>query len=203
MEDGVFLIGGRRTEMKVLVAYASKTGFTKGIAEFIGERLRFRGLQVDVLEVSTIKVVAGYDAFVVGSAVYMWHWMKEAKRFVTGNRELLRARPVWLFSSGPVGTSKTDAKGRDLLEVSGPSEIGELVEAARPRDHKVFFGGLDGSKLTGTTGFFYRMASKSKNARESMPEGDFRDWNLIGEWGDEIAETLAQGQLAKSTSRRS
>ncbi len=58
-----------------------------------------------------------------------------------------------------------------------------------------------GTKLTVTTGPFYRMAAKSKNARESMPEGDFRDWGSVGEWADEIAEALTKGQLAKSTSR--
>lgn len=181
--------------MKVLVAYASKTGFTKGIAEFIAERLRNRGFEVTLQEAGSVGGAADYDAFVVGSAVYMWHWMKEAKRFVMCNQELLRTRPVWLFSSGPVGPSKTDAKGKDLLEVSGPSELGELTEAARPRDHKVFFGGLDGSKLRGATGFFYRMTAKSKSARDSMPEGDFRDWNAIGEWANGVAEKLAQVQL--------
>lgn len=185
--------------MKVLVAYASKTGYTKGIAESIGERLRAKNLDVDVKEAGAARDLAGYDAFVIGSAVYMYHWMKEAKRLVTGNGAFLRTRPVWLFSSGPVGTSRTDAKGRDLLEVSGPSEIGDLMEAAVPRSHKVFFGGLDGSKLTGTTGLFYRMAAKSKTARESMPEGDFRDWNVIGEWADGIADALAYGRPAPSS----
>lgn len=176
--------------MKTLVAYASKTGFTRGIAEFIGEKLRSRGVQADVQEVGSVKDVAGYGAFVVGSAVYMYHWTREAKRFVIRNAGVLRAHPVWLFSSGPVGTSRTDAKGRDLLEVSGPSELDELREAAGPRGHKVFFGGLDGSKLKGATGLFYRVAARSKTARESMPEGDFRDWDEIGAWADGIAEAL-------------
>ena len=186
--------------MRVLVTYASRTGYTKGIAEFVCEKLRSDGVQADLQEVDMVTDVAGYDAYVIGSAVYMWHWMKEAKRFVTDNSRVLRTRPVWLFSSGPVGASKTDAKGRDLLEVSGPSELDELKNAVEPRDHKVFFGGLDGSKLTGTTGFFYRMAARSKSARESMPEGDFRDWKVIGEWADGIAQTLAKGQLTQAQS---
>ena len=126
--------------MRVLVAYASRTGFTKGIAEFIGERLREHGTQVDVQGVDSVKNLAGYDAFVIGSALYTQHWLKEAKSFVSNNRALLCTRPVWLFSSGPVGTKTTDAQGRDLRDVSEPKEIDELREAVKPRDHRVFFG---------------------------------------------------------------
>jgi menaquinone-dependent protoporphyrinogen oxidase len=184
------------TGLKVLVGYSSKTGFTRGIAEFIGDKLRSRGLETDVRDVSTIPDAEGYDAFVFGSALYMYHWMKEARKFVLDNRGLLRNRPVWLFSSGPVGTKTTDAQGRDLLEVSGPKEVDELREAVRPLDHRVFFGGLDGSRLTGTIGFAYRLASRSQAARESMPEGDFRDWGDIEEWASSIADTLAERSLA-------
>ena len=177
--------------MKVLVAYASKYGSTKGIADFIGDKLRQKwGMDVDVHEAAAVKNVEDYDAFVVGSAVYMFHWMKEAKHFLSKNSVILSSHPVWLFSSGPVGTQTKDAKGRDVLEVAGPKELDELKSLAKPRDHRVFFGALDGSRLTGTTGFFYRMARKSEEARESMPEGDFRDWKKIEAWIDGIAESL-------------
>ena len=176
--------------MRVLVAYASRTGFTKGIAEFIGEKLREHGTEVNVQGVDSVKDLAGYDTFVIGSALYTQHWLKEAKSFISNNRALLSTRPVWLFSSGPVGTKTTDAQGRDLRDVSGPKEIDELREAVEPRDHRVFFGGLDGSRLTGAMGFAYRMTRRSQAARESMPEGDFRDWKEIESWANGIAEAL-------------
>ena len=180
--------------MRLLVAYASKSGYTKGIAEFIGERLNQRGIDADVFDVEDVKDPSQYDAFAIGSALYMFHWMKEAKQFVMRNKHLLATRPVWLFSSGPIGTSKTDTKGRNVLEVSGPKEIDELREATRPRDHKIFFGGLDGSKLTGTTGFMYRMVTRSKSARDAMPEGDFRDWKEIEAWANSIADAVTSSK---------
>ncbi len=176
--------------MKVLVAYASKAGSTRGIAEFIGERLRQQGMQVDVIEVGAVGNAKDYDAFVIGSAVYMFHWLKEAKKFASKNTALLVDRPVWLFSSGPVGTQSKDAKGRDLLDASGPKELDELRALAKPRDHRVFFGALDGSRLTGTIGFAYKLARKSQAAREAMPEGDFRDWKEIEAWAMSIARAL-------------
>jgi menaquinone-dependent protoporphyrinogen oxidase len=178
--------------VKVLVAYASKYGSTKGIAEFLGEKLRQRGMQVDVQEVGAVRNAADYDAFVIGSAVYMFHWMKGAKQFLSKNSVLLSSRPVWLFSSGPVGTQSKDAKGRDLLEVSGPKELDDLKALVSPREHRVFFG------LTGTTGFFYRLARRSQAAREAMPEGDFRDWKGIETWASDIAQVLEAPQAPRS-----
>jgi len=179
--------------MKVLVAYASKTGSTKGIAEFIGERLRERCVPADVCEVSAVQRPEDYDAFIVGSAVYMFHWVKEAKQFVLKNRVILEGRPVWLFSSGPVGLQKTNSKGQDLTDVSvsGPKEIDELREAAKPRDHRVFFGALDGDKLGGAMGLTYRFMRRSKAIRDSMPDGDYRDWKEIEAWTNGISDTLS------------
>lgn len=183
--------------MIVLVAYASKTGFTKGIAEFVGDKLQQRAIQAEVKEVSEVGDVKGYDAYVIGSALYLGHWMKEAKEFVSKNRMVLASRPVWLFSSGPVGTKTTNEKGQDLLEVSGPKEIVELKKWVAPRDHRVFFGGLDGSRLTGPVGFMYRLARKSEAARAEMPEGDFRDWKTIETWAESIAEALQSTAIVR------
>ena len=156
----------------------------------ISQKLHAQGVEAEVLEVGAVRRAADYDAFVVGSALYMFHWLKDARRFISTNSEVLASHPVWLFSSGPVGTRSTNAEGRDVLEVSGPKELDELRELVRPRDHEVFFGALDGSRLTGIMGFGYRMARKSKSARDEMPEGDFRDWKAIETWTAQIVQDL-------------
>lgn len=65
----------------------------------------------------------------IGSAAYIGHWLKEAAGFVRGNRAVLGSRPLWLFSSGPLGTEATDAQGRDVRAAAEPSEIAELRQA--------------------------------------------------------------------------
>jgi menaquinone-dependent protoporphyrinogen oxidase len=67
--------------MHTLVAYASKYGDTRQIAERIAQHLRAAGLEVDVQPVKAIGELAGYDAVVLGSAVYYGSWMKEAVNF--------------------------------------------------------------------------------------------------------------------------
>lgn len=181
--------------MKVLVAFASKHGSTKGIADFIGEKLRQNGADVDVLDVNKVRDLRFYGAFVIGSALYFGHWMKDAKQFVSRNRDILSARPVWLFSSGPTGKERKDAKGRDLLDtsVSGPFELEDLKQGLQVKDHRVFFGVYDEKSL----GFFTRQLMKSSAIREAVPIGDFRDWKEIESWSVSIMQSLKEETLAR------
>jgi len=87
--------------MLTLVTYASRHGSTRGIAERIAERLRAHGLDADVRPAAEVRDASRYEAFVVGAAAYMFHWLKDATTFVKRNRALLAERPTWLFSSGP------------------------------------------------------------------------------------------------------
>ena len=175
--------------MRVLVAYASRHGATQGIAERIADRLRHAGLEVEVCRASDVRGVDGYDAFVVGSAAYMFHWLEEATRFVRRNRAHLATRPVWLFSSGPLGTEPVDAQGRDLLVTSEPREFAELRAALRPRGEQVFYGALDpNAPPVGIAERFMRHMPAA--ARDAMPAGDFRDLPAIDAWADRIAADL-------------
>jgi menaquinone-dependent protoporphyrinogen oxidase len=161
--------------MIVLVSYASKHGSTRGIAEAIAATLAERGIPTEVLAVDAIADVVAYDAAVLGSAIYMGRWLKEAIEFTRQHRDALIQRPVWLFSSGPLGTEVVDAEEQ-------PRELAELREMLDPRDHQVFFGALDRDAL----GFGERMVVKAVKA----PEGDFRDWDGIRAWAATIADEL-------------
>src|SRR6476646_4104982 len=97
--------------MRALVVVASQHGATREIADMIGATIAGRGIETDICEVDAVPVLAGYDAFVIGSAVYMGCWIKSARAFVEGHADELAARPTWMFSSGPVGDPpKPDAE---------------------------------------------------------------------------------------------
>lgn len=172
--------------MSILVTYASKHGATAEIAERIAERLQASGLEVEARPIKAVDDPAGYDAFVIGSAVYFGSWMKEASGFMQQNQAILAGRPVWLFSSGPLGTSATDDQGRDLREVTTPEEIATFRVAIVPRDHKVFFGALDPARLK----FTHRLIRTLPAGRKLLPEGDFRDWQDVEIWAERIAHDL-------------
>ncbi len=170
--------------MRILIVHASKYGSTREIAEFIAEKLRDRGFETVAQDVGSVTGLADYDVVVVGSAVYMGHWMPEAADFVQGNRAVLVNRPVWLFSSGPLRL----APGNPSLDDSElvPTEIPALLAAVHPREHRVFFGALDSAKLA----FKHRALRKLPAARAILPEGDFRDWDAIEAWAGTIATAL-------------
>jgi menaquinone-dependent protoporphyrinogen oxidase len=158
--------------MTVLVTYASKHGSTKGIAEAIGERLRERGMDAEVRPIREVQSLEGYDGVVVGSAVYLGSWMKEAQAFLDRHAEALRLIPVWLFSSGPTGT---DPAGGALLDKQQ-----RRLDAVGARDHHVFAGALNAGEL----GFLERRVVKAAKT----PLGDFRDWREVERWADTITD---------------
>jgi menaquinone-dependent protoporphyrinogen oxidase len=89
--------------MTVLVSAASKHGATTEIASALAEGITRRGVVAEVRDPAEVAGVTGYDAVVLGSAVSMGHWLGEAKELVSRVGADLRDRPVWLFSSGPIG----------------------------------------------------------------------------------------------------
>jgi menaquinone-dependent protoporphyrinogen oxidase len=174
--------------MPILVAYATRHGSTAGIAERIAERLRTAGLDAVARPVQDVHDAARYDAFAVGAAAYMFHWLGDATKFVEHNRAVLAAKPTWLFSSGPIGTDLVDKQGRDVFETTIPKEFPRLRELIRPRGEKVFFGAIDpDAKPIGMAERFMKVMPAAKDA---LPKGDFRDWAAIDAWADEIAAGL-------------
>jgi menaquinone-dependent protoporphyrinogen oxidase len=167
---------------KVLVAYASKYGATEGIAAEIGQVLRDAGLLADVLPAGRVRDVTPYQAVVLGSAVYMFHWRREAARLLKAQEAALAARPVWLFSSGPTSETDSDAflEGQKL-----PKGLQPVADRIHPRDVAVFGGMYDPAKMN----FFERWIMSNVKARA----GDFRNWEAIQAWAAGIARALLGG----------
>ncbi len=181
--------------MRVLVAYATRHGATARIAERIAGALTAAGLQAEARPVSDVGDVGDYDAVVLGGAAYMFHWLKPAVTFARRHRKELAARPVWLFSSGPLGTDLVDKDGKNVLETSRPKEFGELAELLHPRGERVFFGAYDpGAPPAGLAERFVRHMPA---ARAALPAGDFRDWPAIDTWAAGIAAELRASQPSR------
>ncbi|NTV39380.1 MAG: flavodoxin, partial [Demequinaceae bacterium] len=181
--------------MNVLVAYSSRHGATAGIAEHIATHLTEAGCPATAISVEKVQSLDGYDAVVLGASAYMFRWQKEAVRFARHNAEQLAARPLWLFSSGPIGPDLVDKQGVDVLVASRPKEFDELAELLHPVGDKVFFGAYNPNARP--IGMSERLIRTMPAAREGLPAGDYRNWPAIEAWAQEIAAEL-EGKAATS-----
>lgn len=168
-------------DVQVLVAYATKYGATAEIAEKIGQVLRQAGLRTDVLPTDRVSDLTPYNAVVLGSAVYMIRWRKEAATFLKANEKALAERQVWLFSSGPTGEGDPVELGKGW---NFPEALQPIANRIHPRDIAVFHGVLDPKKLN--------LVEKWMIKNVKAPLGDFRDWDAITSWAAAIAEALKE-----------
>jgi menaquinone-dependent protoporphyrinogen oxidase len=164
------------SEMRILVSAASRHGSTAEIATELGKALRgaLPDAGIDVVPPGRVTDVDGYDAVLLGSAVYFGRWLGEARWQVTAHAETLRARPVWLFSSGPVGDP--------AIPSTEPADAAELATTVGAREHILFPGALH-RELLG-------MREKLATGLVHAPDGDYRDWAAVRAWADRIAAEL-------------
>jgi menaquinone-dependent protoporphyrinogen oxidase len=160
--------------MHVLVAVGCRHGATTELANQLAAELRFHGLEVDVHDAARVDGLDGYDAVVVGSAVYMGRWLPSARAFVERFRSQLRSLPVWIFSSGPLGDPPVPDET--------PQHHQEIAESLAVRGDHVFGGRLDPAQLS----FGERLITKAVHT----PSGDFRDGLAVKRWARAIKTDL-------------
>lgn len=125
--------------------------------------------------------LAAYDALVLGSAVYSGHWLPDARALADRVGATPNPRPVWLFSSGPVGDP-----ARKVVQKMGadPAGLSRLIAVTGACEHRMFAGRLERGMLP----WPQRVALTIVRGLD----GDFRDWEAIRAWAHEIADTLVR-----------
>lgn len=160
--------------MNILVTVASRHGATGEMGEIIAGVLRDAGLSVDTRDPQAVDRLEGYDAVVLGSAVYAGRWLHDARHFAQRHHVELRARPVWLFASGPVGVPLTPSE-----ESPDGRRLALDLEA---RGHRTFPGRIDPNTLS--------WVERAITGMVAEPDDDFRDWEAIRAYADEIVASL-------------
>ncbi len=159
-----------------LIAYASKMGGTREIAEAIGQELRQAGVTVTVTDAADVGRIDGYDAVVVGSAVYASRWRSEAVDLL-GRLADSRTRPrIWIFQSGPFEKVTTRA------DHPVPKKVHRLAAALAAPPVTTFGGRIEPATATG---FIARRMAAGPNA------GDYRDFAEIRRWAAGISAEIA------------
>jgi menaquinone-dependent protoporphyrinogen oxidase len=168
------------------VAHASRMGSTAEIAQRIGEQLRGAGHDVDVRACAEALETSDYDAVIIGSALYVGRWLKEARRYLRSQSESLSRRPTWLFQSGPCGA------GFDLNAVQVPRAVRRLARLIGNASVTTFGGRLDRDLAPGRLSRWMATGSLA---------GDFRDWDLVRDWTGAVIAELAASRISSEVDR--
>ncbi|MBN1996684.1 flavodoxin domain-containing protein [candidate division KSB1 bacterium] len=162
----------------VLVVYATRYGSTREVAKAIGAELRGNGLEVDVRPVREVRSLTGYSAVVLGAALYMFRWHRDARRFLSRHRKALLERPVAIFALGPTHDPHDEKEWQD-----SNAQLDKTLAKFpwfKPVAREMFGGKFDPNSLRFPLKWF----------AGAEPASDIRDWKAIRVWANKLVEKL-------------
>ncbi len=160
----------------VLVAFATQSGSTAGIAEAIACELRAAGHAVECRPASEIDDLAPFSALVLGSGVYIRSRASDGGGFLARHADWVTTRPVWLFCSGPLG--------RGAAHDAGVPVDSAVMDVARRI-------GARGAAAFGSPGVAADSAADDIGRPIDLPR--------VRSWAHEIAEELVRAHLAAAS----
>jgi menaquinone-dependent protoporphyrinogen oxidase len=169
----------------ILIAYASKYGSTKDIAQRIGHVLEREGYAADVKEAESVSSLQPYQAVIIGSALYFDTWLPSASELLESFQNELASKQVWLFSSGITG----EGDFSKMIEWTFPEPLAPLLKTIKPKAVALFGGRVKADKL--------ELNDWLVNPGVRIHGGDFRNWADIEAWARTIAAFLTRESLTE------
>jgi menaquinone-dependent protoporphyrinogen oxidase len=167
---------------KVLVAYGTRYGSTREVAEAAASTLEAEGFEAEVRPAREVRSLDGYAGIVLGTPLYMGALHKDVRALLEKNRKALGELPFAVFALGPI-------KAADGLDGSREQLLTALakVVAPIPAATGVFVGAYDPARL----GFKDKMlAALPASPLHGEPEHDDRDWEAIRAWTRDLPSLL-------------
>ena len=166
-------------EPAILVAYATKHGSTREVADAIGAALLEHGLLVDVLSAQDVHSLEPYAGVVLGGALYMGRWHRDAREFLKRHEKALESIPLAVFGMGPKTLDDADVAGARAQLDAALAKTPTLT----PDDIAVFGGVIDPAKL--------------RFPLSRLPASDARDWDAIHEFTERAASLMHNAEVAR------
>lgn len=169
---------------KILVTYATRTGWTVGVAEAIGKTLIESGASVDVLPMQDVNDLSAYRAVVAGSAINGGEWLPEAMHFLRTHQAELNQKPLAAFLVCMTLTMRNAEQYRSHVA----SWLAPVRTLVHPVSEGLFAGGLEIKKIPSASDRFKFRLSVLFGV---WKEGDHRDWSAIRKWTASIQPRLS------------
>jgi menaquinone-dependent protoporphyrinogen oxidase len=167
----------------ILVTYATRYGSTREVADAVAATLRDNGCEVAFQPARDVPTVDGYAAVVLGTPLYMGHWLRDATRFLTRHRETLVGRKIAVFTLGP---TRLDEKEWRAVRAELDREQARYPWLT-PVASTLFGGRYDPATLDLSHKL---LAALPASPLHELPASDVRDWQAIRAWAADLASTL-------------
>jgi menaquinone-dependent protoporphyrinogen oxidase len=164
---------------KILIAYASRTGITAGVADRIGKTLIDLGVNVDIRKMQDINDISSYRAVIAGSAIQAGKWLPEAMEFIEKNQQSLAQKPFAAFLVC-MTLAMPKAAEYQLTVATWFSPVRSLV---KPVSEGLFAGALNVNQISS---FSERLKFRLSVLFGVWKEGDHRDWEAISNWAKSL-----------------
>ena len=182
------------SNVKVLIAYGTRSGATKGTSEEIGKVLQEANFEVKVVNAKEerIKDISEYGLVVVGSGLAMGDWASEAEDFVKRFHKELTDKKLAIFISSLKPVEEKEGKTARVARIQKVGLDDKILKyQLKPISTGIFGGTIDYNKMN----FIIRKSmeigykSQLQNGFKEVQPGvfDLRDWNEIHEWAKELA----------------
>jgi menaquinone-dependent protoporphyrinogen oxidase len=162
----------------ILVAYGTKHGSTRDVANAVGETLQELGLDVDTRPAARVDDLSAYAGVVLGGAIYMGRWHPDAVAFLEQHRHTLATIPLAVFGMGPRTMGVHDAEEARAQVVKALGKVPDI----NPYAVAIFGGVIDPDAL--------------RFPFSRLPASDARDWDAIRDWATEVAGAFDYGKAA-------
>ena len=170
----------------VLVAYSTRYGSTREVAERITRVLRRGGADVHLEDARKVRALDGHSAVIVGAPIYMGNLGGGTRAFLTRHRKALEHRPFALFAVGPIGESPAN-----------PDQLMSILAAhqwPKPGEVALFGGRFDPSHLN----FFDRVVTGTPaSPLHGVSASDARDWDAVEAWAHRVGQLLPGKQASR------
>jgi menaquinone-dependent protoporphyrinogen oxidase len=160
---------------RILVAFATTKGSTADVATAIGDTLRQRGYEVDVVPVTRDPPPDGYTAVLIGSAVNGGQWLPDAVNYVRRHKNSWPRLPVAVFTVHIMNAGPDEQSRRKRM-----AYLDAVRPLLKPVDEAFFLGiGPDPAKESWLARWLFRRFG-------GAGEGDCRDWAAIRTWAKAV-----------------
>ncbi|MBE0686357.1 MAG: flavodoxin domain-containing protein [Anaerolineaceae bacterium] len=167
----------------VLIAFATRYGSTKEVAERIAQIFIQSGFEVNILPCKKVETLEQYQFIVIGAPFYIGSMLKDAKNFLMKNQEILSKKPVAFFALGPIGDTE-----KELTDTQNQLE-NELTQFPwfKPISKVMFGGNYEPEKLR----FLDKLLTKPPaSPLHNLAANDARNWEEIKDWAENLSSKL-------------